>query len=82
MAPIENVGGEWANSGDPNQPCAIFQNGRMLLVVNEHGALATALAVGPTTLQILQGGGWQPGLAADLQDPGTLVWRNGGFWRR
>jgi hypothetical protein len=82
MEPIQNVSGEWLQNGDPSRPCAIFQVGRMMLVMNEKGSLATAVAVGPSTLQILQGSGWQPGLAADLQDDHTLVWRGGGFWQR
>jgi hypothetical protein len=82
MEPIQNVGGEWLQNGDPSKPCAIFQVGRMMLLVNEHGSMATAVAVGPATLQIMQGTGWQPGLPADLRDDRTLVWRNGGFWQR
>ena len=82
MDPIQNVSGEWVENGDPSRPCAIFQAGRMKLVVNVQGSLATAVAVGPSTLQILQGSGWQSGLPADLRDDRTLVWRNGSVWQR
>ena len=82
MDPIQSIGGEWLQNGDPNQPCAIFQVGRMLLVVNEHGSVATAVAVSPTAFRILKGDGWQGGEPAELRDDRTLVWAGGGVWRR
>jgi hypothetical protein len=33
--------GEWLMEGNADQPCAIFQHGRMLLLVNERGEFAT-----------------------------------------
>jgi hypothetical protein len=33
--------GEWFNGGNVNQPCAIFQQGHVLLLINEKGDIAT-----------------------------------------
>jgi hypothetical protein len=83
MAFTDNLDGEWFMAGDGNRPCALFQRGRVLLVVNEQGSVATGRVIGPTTLQVIQGSGWQPGMRAELQDNGrALVWPDGSFWRR
>jgi hypothetical protein len=83
MALSDNLDGEWFMEGDRNRPCAIYQRGRVLLVVNEHGALGTGQTIGPTTIEIIQGAGWLSGLRGEVQDNGrTLDWRNGTIWRR
>lgn len=65
------------------QPCAIFQQGAILLVVNERGALATAKVTGPSTFVILNGFGWDIGLVADVADHGrTINWSNNTVWTR
>lgn len=80
MASTYEVEGEWYFR---QQPCAIFRQGHILLVVNENGALATAKMTGPTTFRIFQGIGWQSGLEAELsQDGNTINWCNSTSWQR
>jgi len=48
--------GEWLYQG---RPCAIFQQGRVLLVVNKNGAIAAAPMSTPKRLMVLNGIGWE-----------------------
>jgi hypothetical protein len=83
MAISDNIGGAWFMEGNKSQPCAIFQAGRVLVLVNEHGALATGVVTGDDTFVIVQGSGWQSGLRCDIVDGGkTITARNGTIWRR
>ena len=75
--------GEWFNEGKVEQPCAIFAQGRVLLVVNEKGNLATARVIEAGRFVILKGDGWEEGLVGELADGGrAIAWKGGGAWRR
>jgi hypothetical protein len=72
--------GGWSNQG---QPCAIFKEGSMLLVVNEVGSLGTAKITGPGQFVTLGGSGWEAGLVGTLTNTGTQIsWSNGSVWSR
>ena len=74
--------GEWLFEGKADQPCAIFQHGRVLLLVNENGDFATGRITEPTKLVVLKGS-WQEGLVGELTDEGkTISWGNGSTWKR
>jgi hypothetical protein len=71
--------GSWLYQG---QPCAIFQQGVVLLVVNEQGSLATAQVTGPNTFVIMGGAGWDSGLTAKMvMNRGLKInWSNNTVW--
>src|SRR5262249_2182079 len=72
--------GEWFYQG---QPCAIFQQGGILLVVNEGGALATPHITGPPEFVSWGGAGWDSGLVAEVVNSGAQInWSNGTVWTR
>jgi hypothetical protein len=74
--------GEWLFEGKEDQPCAIFQHGRVLLLVNEEGELATGRVSGANTLTVLKGS-WEEGLTGTLSDDGkSISWGNGTTWKR
>ena|SRR6266568_3350671 len=71
--------GGWLYQG---QPCAIFQEGSVVLAVNEAGNLGTAQVTGDNTL-IVVGGGWDLGLVGTMDDRGeTINWSNDTVWTR
>jgi hypothetical protein len=71
--------GGWLYQG---QPCAIFQEGSVVLAVNEAGNLGTAQVTADNTLLVL-GGGWDLGLVGTLADKGqTINWSNDTVWTR
>jgi hypothetical protein len=75
--------GEWLLEGKADQPCAIFQHGRVLLLVNEKGDLATGRVTEATKLVVLKGNGWDDGLVGEFADEGkTISWGNGTTWKR
>jgi hypothetical protein len=77
--------GEWLYDGKEDQPCAIFQQGRILLLVNEEGELATTRLTEARKLVVLRGyGGWgEEGLVGKLDKKGkTISWSNGTTWKR
>jgi hypothetical protein len=83
QTPSIDVPGEWLMGGQTDQPCAIFRQGAVLLVVNERGDLATGRMDGGGKLVILKGDRWQSGLTASVQDGGrSLLWRDGTTWTR
>jgi hypothetical protein len=74
--------GEWLFEGNADRPCAVFQHGRVLLLVNEDGELATGRITEATKLVVLKGS-WEEGLAGELADGGkTISWGNGTTWKR
>jgi hypothetical protein len=79
-----HIDGQWLMEFDPGRPCAIYQHGNVLIIVNEGGSLAVGRVISAAEFVILTspGGGWQIGLRAVLQDNNTLDWRNGTIWRR
>jgi hypothetical protein len=75
--------GEWLYDGKEDQPCAIFQHGRVLLLVNEEGEFATARLTEARKFVILKGEGWEEGLVGDLDEKGKAIsWSNGTTWKR
>lgn len=74
--------GEWLLEGNADQPCAIFQHGRVLLLVNERGDFATARLTEATKLVVLKGS-WDEGLVGELAEEGkTISWSNGSTWKQ
>ncbi len=75
--------GEWLNQGKLDQRCAIFQQGQVLLLVNEQGSLATGRLTQVNQFVVVKGEGWDPGGVGTLVERGrTIAWRGGGAWRR
>ena len=73
--------GEWLYDGKEDQPCAIFQHGRILLLVNEEGEFATARLTEAKKFVVLKG--WEEGLTGELDDKGkAIAWSNGTTWKR
>jgi hypothetical protein len=72
--------GEWLMEGNTDQPCAVFQHGRVLLLVNERGEFATGRLTEVTKVAVR---GWEEGLVGELSDEGkTIAWGNGTKWKR
>jgi hypothetical protein len=72
--------GEWLMEGNADQPCAIFQHGRVLLLVNERGELVTGRITDASKVLVR---GWEDGLVGELTDNGkTISWANGTKWKR
>ena len=75
--------GEWLYEGKEDQPCAVFQHGRVLLLVNENGELATGRVTEPRKLVVLKGDGWEEGLVGEFAKDGKAIsWGNGTTWKR
>jgi hypothetical protein len=75
--------GEWLYDGKEDQPCAIFQQGRVLLLVNEDGELATGRVTEAGKFVVLKGDGWEEGLVGELAKDGKAIsWGNGTTWKR
>jgi hypothetical protein len=71
--------GGWLYQG---QPCAIFQEGSVVLAVNEAGNLGTAQVTAHNTLTVV-GGGWDLGLVGTMDNSGrTITWSNDTVWTR
>ena len=73
--------GEWLREGDADKPCAIFQKGRVLLLVNEDGEFATGKITEANKITTR----WreEDGLIGELVDKGkTISWGNGTTWKR
>ena len=80
-APNRNISfaGGWLYQG---QPCAIFQEGSVVLAVNEVGNLGTAQVTARDTLTVV-GGGWDIGLVGTMDNGGqTINWSNDTVWTR
>ena len=72
------LAGSWSFSG---HPCAIFQQGPILLLVNETGTLATAQFISPDTFRIIKGEGWGIGMTGQLIENGKRIkWSDGAHW--
>jgi hypothetical protein len=73
--------GEWLFEAKEDQPCAIFQQGRVLLLVNEEGEFATGKITGEN--RIVTRWGEEAGLVGELDEKGkTISWGNGTTWKR
>jgi hypothetical protein len=74
--------GEWLYDGKEDLPCAIFQQGRVLLLVNESGELATGRITEGEKFVVLKGD-WEEGLVGELAKDGKAIsWANGTTWKR
>jgi hypothetical protein len=75
------LSGEWFNSGKLDQPCAIFQQGRVLLLINEKGDMAVAHMTEATGFTVIKG--WGDGVAGRILERGKVIaWKSGGHWKR
>lgn len=75
---IPSVAGSWIFK---DKPCAIFQQGPILLIVNEQGQFATAQITSSDSFTILSGNGWAPGLTAKLSERGKRIdWSDKVAW--
>lgn len=78
--PAQNLSGNWTYQG---QPCAIFQQGNLLLLVNEAGAIGSGIWTVANSFTVLGGAGWDLGLVARVADQGkTINWSNETVWTR
>jgi hypothetical protein len=72
--------GEWFNSGKLDQPCAIFQHGRILLLVNEKGDIGSgrlgSQRIHDPERMVGRTGG------PNYRTGKVIAWKGGGFWRR
>jgi hypothetical protein len=80
------LAGEWFNDGKVEQPCAIFVHGRVLLVVNEKGNLATARVTEAGRFLVLKGTAGRRGWSASWptaagRSPGRAAELGGGSKR-
>ena len=75
------LSGEWFNAGKLDQPCAIFQHGRVLLLVNEKGDMATAHMTEANQFSVLKG--WGGNVTGQVVERGKVIlWKGGGNWKR
>jgi hypothetical protein len=75
------LAGEWFNGGKLNQPCAIFQHGSVLLLVNEKGDIASGQMTDANQFAVLKG--WEGGLVGRVVERGkVIIWKGGGNWKR
>jgi hypothetical protein len=73
--------GEWLYDGKEDQPCAIFRQGRVLLLVNEDGEWATGRVSEAEKFVVLKG--WEEGLVGEVAKDGKAInWSNGTTWKR
>ena len=76
------LAGEWLNNGKLDQPCAIFAQGRVLLLVNEKGDLAVGYITEATKFAVVKGG-WGAGVEGEIAEGNkTINWKEGGTWKR
>ena len=76
----QNPAGEWLMEGRKDEPCAVFQQGRVLLLVNERGDFATAMMTEAKQFTVK---GWEDGLSGVLAEEGKKIsWSNGTTWMR
>jgi hypothetical protein len=79
-APTQNdkLAGEWLMEGRKDEPCAVFQQGRVLLLVNERGEFATAMMTEAKKFSVK---GWEDGLSGELvEEDKKITWSNGTAW--
>jgi hypothetical protein len=73
--------GEWFNGGNADQPCAIIQLGRVLLLINENGDIATGQFTRANQFSILKG--WEGEVVGRILGRGKVIaWKGGGSWKR
>jgi hypothetical protein len=75
------LSGEWLNGGKLDEPCAIFQHGRMLILINENGDIASGRMTGINKFTVLKG--WDDGVVGKVVERGKeIAWKGGGSWKR
>jgi hypothetical protein len=73
--------GEWFNGGKLDQPCAIIQQGRVLILVNEKGDIATAQMTEANQFTVVRG--WGGDEVGKVSERGKVIaWKGGGNWKR
>jgi hypothetical protein len=76
----DKLAGEWLYDGQKDEPCAVFQHGRVLLLVNERGEFATGLMTEAKKFTVK---GWEDGLVGEVAAKGKKIdWSNGTAWQR
>jgi len=80
----DKLAGEWLMEGRNDEPCAVFQQGRVLLLVNERGDFATAMMTEAKKFTVKSDiKGWEEGLSGELVEEGKqITWLNGTVWKR
>jgi hypothetical protein len=75
------LAGEWFNRGKLDQPCAIFQQGSVLLLINEKGDIAIGRLTESNKFTIIKG--WEEGVVGTILQRGKVIaWKGGGNWRK
>jgi hypothetical protein len=73
--------GEWFNGGKLDQPCAIFQQGRVLILVNEKGDIASGQMTEANEFTVRKG--WGDEVVGRVSERGKVIaWKGGGNWKR
>lgn len=76
----EQLANGWSYQG---QPCVIYQQGQILLLINERGSVGSAIWVDDGAFVVLGGDGWDAGLTAQVTDrKRTINWSNNTVWTR
>jgi hypothetical protein len=79
-AQTDKLAGEWLMEGRKEEPCGVFQQGRVLLLVNERGELATGQIAEANKFTVK---GWDDGLVGEVTEKGKkMAWSNGTAWQR
>jgi hypothetical protein len=74
------LAGEWFNDGKLDQPCGVFQQGRVLLLINEKGDIASGLMTEANEFTVK---GWADGVVGRIVERGRVIaWKGGGNWKR
>ncbi len=78
--PAPEVAGGWLYEA---QACAIFQQANQLVLINEVGAIGTALWSGDHRFTLLGGAGWDLGLIGQVADNfNSIQWTNNTVWTK
>lgn len=76
-----NLEGEWR--AEDGRLCAIFKQGRVLLVVNPLGSIGVAHLTKTQDMLVVGGVGWDVGLIGKLSKDGNKIeWSNSTAWLR
>lgn len=76
-----NLEGEWL--AEDGRFCAVFKQGRVLLVVNPLGSIGVAHLTKTQDMLVVGGVGWDAGLIGRLSKDGRRIdWSNSTAWLR
>jgi hypothetical protein len=73
------LAGEWLMEGRKEEPCAVFQQGRVLLLVNEKGEFTTGRM---TEAKKLTAKEWGDLVGEVSKDGKEIAWVNNTTWKR